>query len=149
MPIAFFSSGLTESQKNYSAGELECWALIAASRKFLKYLQAANKIHFISDHKAHPGMTETFALVKTQCYWKGMRSVVEDFCNECLICHRNKRKFSPKEELVSIEEPSEPNYIVPFDIATLPWSSSQHRYFMILVDLFSKFIELVPLKDQE
>ena len=50
MPIAFFSSGLTESQKNYSADELECWALIAASRKFRKYLQAADKIHFISDH---------------------------------------------------------------------------------------------------
>ena len=50
MPIAFSSSGLTNSQKNYSAGELECWALIAASRKFRKYLQAADKIHFISDH---------------------------------------------------------------------------------------------------
>ena len=49
-PIAFFSSGLTESQKKYSAGELECWALIAASRKFRKYLQATNKVHFISDH---------------------------------------------------------------------------------------------------
>ena len=49
-PIAFFSSGLTESQKRYCAGELECWALIAASRKFRKYLQAASKIYFISDH---------------------------------------------------------------------------------------------------
>ena len=49
-PIAYFSSGLTESQKKHSAGELECLALIAASRKFRKYLQAANKVHFISDH---------------------------------------------------------------------------------------------------
>ena len=49
-PIAYFSSGLTSSQKNYSAGELECWALIAASRKFRKYLQAAPSVRFISDH---------------------------------------------------------------------------------------------------
>ena len=49
-PLAFFSSGLTPAQKNYSAGELECWALIAASRKFHKYLQAAPSIRFISDH---------------------------------------------------------------------------------------------------
>ena len=48
--IAFFSSGLTPAQKNYSAGELECWVLIAASRKFRKYLQAAPSICFISDH---------------------------------------------------------------------------------------------------
>ena len=49
-PIAFLSSGLTAAQKNYSAGELECWALIAASRKFRKYLQAAPSIRFLSDH---------------------------------------------------------------------------------------------------
>ena len=49
-PIAYFSSGLTSSQKNYSAGKLECWALIAASRKFRKYLQSAPSARFISDH---------------------------------------------------------------------------------------------------
>ena len=49
-PIAYFSSGLTPAQKKYSAGELECWALIAASRKFRKYLQAAPNIQFLSDH---------------------------------------------------------------------------------------------------
>ena len=49
-PIAFFSSGLTPAQKNYSTGELECWAIIAASRKFRKYLQAAPSICFLSDH---------------------------------------------------------------------------------------------------
>ena len=49
-PIAFFSSGLTAAQRNYFAGELECWALIAASRKFRKYLQAAPSIRFLSDH---------------------------------------------------------------------------------------------------
>ena len=65
-------------------------------------------------------MTMTFALVKTKCYWKGMRSDVEHFCNECLVCHRNKRKFSPKEQLVLIEEASEPNHMVAFDIASLP-----------------------------
>ena len=49
-PIALFSSGLTPTQKNYSAGKLECWAIIAASRKFGKYLQAAPSICFLSDH---------------------------------------------------------------------------------------------------
>ena len=49
-PLAFFSSGLTPAQKNYSAGELECWAVIAASRKFRKYLQAAPSLCFLTDH---------------------------------------------------------------------------------------------------
>lgn len=49
-PIAFFSSGLDATKKNYSAGELECWALIAATRKWRKYLRAASKIYLVTDH---------------------------------------------------------------------------------------------------
>ena len=49
-PLAYFSSGLNKSQRNYSATELECWALIAAARKFDVYLKAARKIYFITDH---------------------------------------------------------------------------------------------------
>ena len=49
-PISYFSSALTSAQRNYSAGELECWALVAASRKFQKYLQAAPSVKFLSDH---------------------------------------------------------------------------------------------------
>ena len=97
---------------------------------------------------AHPGVTKTCELVKRQFYWKGIHGDIHDFCEECLVCHRNKRKCSPKEELVPIEDPCEPNHMVAFDIATLPWSSSQHRYFMIATDLFSKYIELIPLKNQ-
>ena len=48
--LGYSSSGLTQAQSNYSAGELECWALIAAARKWRFYLQAARKIVFLSDH---------------------------------------------------------------------------------------------------
>ena len=40
-PIQFFSSALSSSQKNYSAGQLEAWALIAATRKWSVYLKGA------------------------------------------------------------------------------------------------------------
>ena len=33
-PIAFFLSKLDKAQQNYSAGELEAWAMVAASRKW-------------------------------------------------------------------------------------------------------------------
>ena len=38
--------------------------------------------------------------------------------------------------------------MVAFDIATLPWSRDGFRYVLIMVDLFSKYIEAVPMKDQ-
>ena len=49
-PLAYFSSGLTGAQRNYSASELECWALVAAVRKWKTYLQAAPKIVLLTDH---------------------------------------------------------------------------------------------------
>ena len=40
-PIQYFSSSLNSSQKNYSAGQLEAWALVTAARKWSVYLKGA------------------------------------------------------------------------------------------------------------
>ena len=34
------------------------------------------------------------------------------------------------------------------DIATLPWADGKFRYFLCIVDIFTRYVELVPLKDQ-
>ena len=33
-PLGYFSNVLQPAERNYSAGEKECWAIIAASRKW-------------------------------------------------------------------------------------------------------------------
>ena len=48
-PISFFSSILNESQRKYSVGEKEAWAIVAASRKISKYLQAGGLVNISSD----------------------------------------------------------------------------------------------------
>ena len=48
--ISFFSSILNESQRKYIVGEKGAWAIVAASRKFSKYLQAAGQVIISSDH---------------------------------------------------------------------------------------------------
>ena len=35
------------------------------------------------------------------------------------------------------------------DIAYLPWTAAGYRYLLVIVDLFSEYIEAVPMKDQE
>ena len=49
-PISFFSSRLNQAQKNYSASELEAWVIVAAARKWRKYLQAASSVEIRTDH---------------------------------------------------------------------------------------------------
>ena len=49
-PISFFSSRLSKAQGNYSASELETWAIVAAARKWRKYLVAAPLVRIVTDH---------------------------------------------------------------------------------------------------
>ena len=289
-PLGYSPSGLTQAQKNYSAGELECWALIAAARKWRYYLQAACKVVFLSDHNplrwlrgqkdprhkfsrwiqeleaidyeihyvrgkenaaadylsrlsrevdlnvnndfdhferhlfpisdcrhlisriregsrvdkaislmldqlenggvihtgrfkrqhgmhvsegllyrgdqvviphrprneiltlihndSHPGIRKTIAKTKLHFYWRGLYRDVERFCDGCLICQKNKPKNQPREPLKQITIAAEPRHAMSYDIATLPWSTDNHRYFLLMTDFFSKFVELYPMTDR-
>ena len=289
-PLGYSSSGLTKAQRNYSAGELECWALIAASRKWRDYLHAASKVVFVSDHNplcwlrrqkdprgkfsrwvqeleaveyeirytsgkdnaaadylsrlpsevdhsvnddvehferhlfpiserdlimarvressrgdkatslamdqiehggrvnfgrfkrlrgmhvsdgllykghqlviphelkneilslvhndAHPGTKKTIARVSSQFYWRGIPRDVQRYCKRCLVCQRNKPKNQIKEPLEPIEIAEGPRHAIAFDVATLPWSSDSHRYFLLMTDLFAKYVEIYPMADQ-
>ena len=49
-PIHFFPSSLSDSQRNYAAGQLEGWALVVAMRKWRVYLKAAPKVILITAH---------------------------------------------------------------------------------------------------
>ena len=49
-PIEYFSSALSSSQRNYSAGQLEAWAAIAASRKWAVYLKGSVGVVLHTDH---------------------------------------------------------------------------------------------------
>ena len=75
---------------------------------------------------------------------------VQNFCKCCEICLRNKRSYDRKEPLKPINMPFNfPRALIAMDIAYLPWTSNGYRYVLIIVDLFSKFMEAIPMKNQE
>ena len=53
----------------------------------------------------------------------------------------------PKENLIPISIAQSPRQVVSYDVATLPWAGN-YRYFLQITDLFSKWIELAPMRDQ-
>ena len=99
--------------------------------------------------EGHFGKEKTTLLVRNKFYWRGMDADIEQFCSCCLTCLKNKSRNQAKEELVPIKVASKPREVVYFDVAYLPWSSENHRYFLLKVDGFSKFTELVPMPNQE
>ena len=102
-------------------------------------------------HRAtHSGVMRTYEDVKLRFFWRGMFLDVQNFCKCCEICLRNKRSYNRKEPLKPIKMPFNfPRALIAMDIAYLPWTSNGYRYVLIIVDLFSKFMEAIPMKNQE
>ena len=78
-----------------------------------------------------------------------MNHYVKDFCAHCELCLGNKPKLSGAEPLEYYKlEDLKPRKTIAFDVAVLPWATGQFRYFLLIVDMFSKYVEAVAMKDQ-
>ena len=97
----------------------------------------------------HLGVETTYDILKQRFYWPGMYTSAKAFVKHCKTCQRTKIDLNPpKAPLVPIIEVTAPLQLVSFDIAYLPIDSSGYRYILMIGDVFSKYVELVPLKKQ-
>ena len=291
-PICYYSSSLSPSQKSYSAGQLEAWALVSAARKWSVYLRAASEVVFLTDHcplqwlrsqkdprhtyarwileleslpyrveyrpgslnqtadylsriphlerdrkvddeaefeghvyavgtaervlkwivreqlrdpviqKAvqqwydlgsvetgqlkkvsshlylkegvlyfdhrfvvptvlrkevlervhalgHFGIAGTLEALRRSYYWPKMARDVKLYCRGCVTCQRVKPSHKSREPIRSMLLGNDyPGRAVAMDIGTLPWADGEYRYFLVIVDLFTRLIEVMPLRDQ-
>ena len=74
---------------------------------------------------------------------------VKQFCRSCVVCQQSKHSNKPKQPV----EPmllgrDSPGAVVVIDIGTLPWADGVFRYFLLMMDLLIRLIEVVPLHDQ-
>ena len=98
----------------------------------------------------HLGLTGTLQSLKRSYFWKNMTRDVREFCNACLTCQRAKPTNIGKQPLQRMDiSGSTPGYAVGIDVGTLPWAEGGYLYFLLMVDLFSRYMEVYPLKDQE
>ena len=71
------------------------------------------------------------------------------FCQNCLVCQQAKCSNRAKVPIQEFKmEGIGPGDLVAMDIATLPWSDDRFRYFLCIVDTFTRYVELIPLHDQ-
>ena len=98
----------------------------------------------------HFGKARTLQLLKRSFFWKGMARSVNVFCNDCITCQRAKPSNSPRQPMEVFDTSGiGPGDLIAMDIATLPWSDENYRYFLCIVDVFTRYIEAIPLKHQK
>ncbi|CAH2091431.1 unnamed protein product [Euphydryas editha] len=90
-------------------------------------------------HEGHLGIDRCKRRARDVMFWNGMSRDVEHVVRSCTVCAAHAAN--------PVREP-----MIPHDIPELPWRKVgsdifvfQKKYFLILVDYFSNFIEVCPL----
>ena len=98
---------------------------------------------------AHFEVDKIYSLLKERFYWPNMFDYIRSFISACEACQKTKCDTSPpKAPLVKMFIPNAPMQFVSLDIAYLPKDHSGYQYMLLVGDVFSKYIQAIPLKDQ-
>ena len=134
--------------KRYKRVHLDNRILMRRNRIIFPNMLRFEVVDTVHKQLGHPGAARTMYVVSENYVWPGMQLYVKDYCNHCSVCLENKASHQPNVTLQSYEiEELQPRAVVAFDVAVLPWASYSHRYFLLIVDIFSKYVELAAMKD--
>ena len=98
----------------------------------------------------HLGLTKTLAKIKDRFFWPGMRSDVEDWCQQCSSCaSRKSPSQTPRAPLV-------PTYVgypmerIALDLlGPLPTTRHGNKHILVVCDYFTRWTEAYALPNKE
>ena len=97
----------------------------------------------------HFGINKTISRVRQYCWWMQMDDYLREFVRSCTRCQLYKAKRSNTILPVgAMETPDYPFQRISIDIAgpIYPESKQGNRYILAVVDHFSRWVVLIPLK---
>lgn len=92
-------------------------------------------------HEGHLGIEKCKRRAKEVLWWPGMGADIEQMIQSCDICLRHRDNQS--------REPLQPHAIpdLPWQVIAADIFQIDQRYYLLLVDYYSKFIEILPVKN--
>jgi len=118
-------------------------------RVWLPHSLVPQVINIFHDEKlsSHLGVRKTYFRIEERVYWEGMRKDVTEYVKSCPKC---------QESFISPNPPSIGTSMVPeylWEVITIdflgpyPKGTNQNQYLFVVVDCFTMFVELFPLKE--
>lgn len=96
----------------------------------------------------HVSATKTAQLIQKQFWWQGMTDDIERWCNTCLVCATINQGKPGRTNLRRPEPPKGPCESLQLDfIGLLPRAKGGHRYCLVTIDKFSKWVEAIPTRN--
>lgn len=98
----------------------------------------------------HMGVRRTRMQVRRRAYWPGWSKDTFLFCRSCPDCNRYRQGRPPKQAKLIPIPCGAPWEILSVDVTgPHPKSSKGHIYIFTMMDYFTKFVEAVPIRNQE
>lgn len=103
-----------------------------------------NEFH---DEFGHFGIHKCYSLIRARYFWPHMKRTVSEYISRCTLCahfkEKNGRQFAPVQHITS----SKPFERICIDICgPLERTRNDNKYVLGIIDHFSKYIVLVPLR---
>ena len=92
-------------------------------------------------HSSHQGIQASIRKARDRVFWPGMGKDIEEAVTKCSICSHFQTK-NTKEPMQSQEIPER-----PWSRVSTNMFSIQSKDYIVLVDLYSDFIEVAELRD--
>lgn len=100
------------------------------------------------DDALHLGAEKTYARIKRHHYWPNMYRVIKDYVSKCSVCKQCKP--SNRSQIPELGQPritTKPFQIIAIDfIQSLPRSKHGNTHLFVIMDLFSKWSIMVPVR---
>lgn len=121
------------------------WKLVIPSNIRDKILHENHDVPLAS----HAGSKKTLARIQSRFYWPKMAKDVVRYVKICEVCQATKHSTVVlKGEMVQPKDPGAPWQMIALDLAgPLPRSKKGHNFLLVVMDVFSKFVLLHPLKN--
>jgi hypothetical protein len=98
----------------------------------------------------HFGVNKTLAKTRQRFYWAKNREDVEKWCKQCDACASKKGPRTRSKGKLQIYNVGAPFERIAIDVmGPLPRTDNENRYLLVVMDYFTKWPEVYPIKDQE
>ena len=98
---------------------------------------------------AHYDCEKLYQQLRERFYWPNMRQYGTVFTSNCVTCQLCKADSRPpKAPLIPFHVAQQPMEFISIDVQYMPQDDNNFKYVLLIGDIFSKYIEAVPMIDQ-
>ena len=123
-------------------GEEDTWKLVVPEQYRTQVLKNAHR----EVTAGHLGVEKTYDRIAQEYYWPGVWHDVYQFVQGCDECQRYKIDQTALKGLMGCRVVEGPWAVVASDLMEFPQSKGQYKYVVVFQDLFTRWVELCPLR---